>query len=126
MRQSVVEVADRHAYDTPTNDGLRTVTRHGPLDKRMGTSSNAVKCDTCHRQLKDCNGHFGYVKLALPAFHVGFLKKIIEILHCICKVRHSPDDPRSIIVLTILGLLARHARRGGWEILSEELPAGPR
>jgi DNA-directed RNA polymerase III subunit RPC1 len=93
-----VEVADRHAYDTPTADGLRTVTRHGPLDKRMGTSSNAVKCDTCHRQLKDCNGHFGYVKLALPAFHVGFLKKIIEILHCICKVRLLPDAARSVIV----------------------------
>jgi len=28
--------------------------------------------------MKDCNGHFGYVKLSLPAFHVGYLKKIIE------------------------------------------------
>jgi len=35
--------------------------------------------------LKNCNGHFGHVKLALPAFHIGYFKKIIDVLQIICK-----------------------------------------
>jgi len=86
VSQSVLEVSDRHVYELNGGNGPnRAITRHGPLDKRMGTSSQGAKCDTCDRLLKDCNGHFGYVKLALPAFHIGYLKKIIDILHCICK-----------------------------------------
>ena len=83
VTQATVEVSDRHIYDISP---ARPVTKHGPLDKRMGVSSNHDACETCHRKLKDCNGHFGYVKLALPVFHVGYLKKTIEILQCICKV----------------------------------------
>lgn len=30
-------------------------------------------------------GHFGYVKLELPVFHVGFLRNILTTLQCICK-----------------------------------------
>lgn len=33
-----------------------------------------------------CNGHFGHVKLVLPAFHVGYFKRVISILQEICKV----------------------------------------
>lgn len=36
--------------------------------------------------MQKCNGHFGYVKLALPALHIGYLKKIITVLQNICKV----------------------------------------
>lgn len=87
VKQSVVEVSDRHVYDiSQTGLGDRPVTKNGPLDRRMGVSSNNARCETCDRAVKDCNGHFGYVELALPAFHIGFLKKIIEVLHCICKV----------------------------------------
>jgi DNA-directed RNA polymerase III subunit RPC1 len=30
-------------------------------------------------------GHFGYIKLELPVFHIGYFKAIIEILQSICK-----------------------------------------
>ena len=87
VNQSVVEVADRHVYDLESSNGIdRNVTTFGPLDRRLGTSSANVVCETCLKPLKGCNGHFGYVKLALPTFHIGYLRKIIEVLHSICKV----------------------------------------
>jgi DNA-directed RNA polymerase III subunit RPC1 len=33
----------------------------------------------------DCAGHFGYIKLELPVFHIGYFKNIISILQCVCK-----------------------------------------
>ncbi len=51
----------------------------------MGISSKRGVCGTCGEGLDKCNGHFGHIKLALPAFHVGYLKHIIEVLNCICK-----------------------------------------
>jgi len=51
----------------------------------MGISSRSAACETCGEELKTCNGHFGYIRLALPVFHIGFLKTMVEMLHCICK-----------------------------------------
>ena len=31
-------------------------------------------------------GHFGYISLELPVFHIGFFKAIMECLQRICKV----------------------------------------
>ena len=46
--------------------------------------------------MTDCPGHFGFVKLALPVFHVGYFKHTVSILQCICKqcsrVLLSEDD----------------------------------
>ncbi|KAK4503760.1 hypothetical protein PRZ48_004675 [Zasmidium cellare] len=86
VAQSVVQVADRNLYDISDRPGApRKITGHGPLDLRLGTSSKNGLCDTCGLGLKDCNGHFGHVKLALPCFHYGYLKKIIDALNCVCK-----------------------------------------
>ncbi|CAM1500867.1 Fc.00g100290.m01.CDS01 [Cosmosporella sp. VM-42] len=80
--QAVLEVSDRLLYDIENN---RAPYRHGPLDSRLGTSSKIGKCSTCQESLKDCNGHFGHVRLPLPAFHVGYLRFIMSILQEICK-----------------------------------------
>lgn len=80
--QAVLEVSDRLLYDIENN---RAPYRHGPLDSRLGTSSKLGKCATCLEALKDCNGHFGHVRLPLPAFHVGYLRFIMSILQEICK-----------------------------------------
>ncbi|KAH8723412.1 hypothetical protein GQ44DRAFT_710242 [Phaeosphaeriaceae sp. PMI808] len=86
VNQAVLEVSDRNVYDlAPTSDNTRTLTANGPMDLRMGISSKTVLCTTCGEDLDHCNGHFGHIKLALPAFHVGYLKHIIEVLNCICK-----------------------------------------
>ena len=81
-RQGVVEVCDKTFYDVSAG---RTTVEHGPLDGRMGTARKNVKCETCGETYETCNGHFGHVKLALPAFHVGYFKIIVTILQQICK-----------------------------------------
>jgi DNA-directed RNA polymerase III subunit RPC1 len=67
--------------------GDRRPVEHGVLDKRLGTSDKAGKCDTCGLGLADCVGHYAYIKLVLPVFHIGYFKHILSILQCICKVR---------------------------------------
>ena len=86
VNQAVVEVSDRNIYDASISGAPRTLTPHGPLDARMGISGKSDRCETCFESLKSCNGHFGHVKLALPAFHVGYFRMTIEVLQEICKV----------------------------------------
>ncbi|ORY11690.1 DNA-directed RNA polymerase III subunit RPC1 [Clohesyomyces aquaticus] len=86
VKQAVLEVSDRNVYDVGSTGANRILTANGPMDELMGISKGGSdKCKTCRADLKTCNGHFGHIKLALPAFHVGFLRMIIEVLHCICK-----------------------------------------
>jgi DNA-directed RNA polymerase III subunit RPC1 len=77
-----VEVSDRKFFDLEHG---RAVVPHGPLDGRMGISSKSGICQTCGGSLHVCNGHFGHVRLVLPAFHVGYFKRVISILQEICK-----------------------------------------
>ncbi|KAI0137986.1 beta and beta-prime subunits of DNA dependent RNA-polymerase [Hypoxylon sp. NC0597] len=82
VNQAVIEVSDRTMYDISRG---REPTQHGPLDKRLGTSSKTGICSTCGLRLQDCTGHFGHVRLPLPAFHIGYIKFTITILQNICK-----------------------------------------
>lgn len=82
IEQAEVEITTRDLYDLEKG---RAVREGGALDTRMGTSSNAIQCLTCHGNLATCHGHFGYVRLALPVFHVGYFKQIISVLQSICK-----------------------------------------
>jgi DNA-directed RNA polymerase III subunit RPC1 len=52
----------------------------------QGTSDKAGTCTTCSKKLADCVGHFGYIRLELPVFHVGYFKAILQTLQTICKV----------------------------------------
>jgi len=58
---------------------------YGPLDERMGTSSKKAECATCGERVDLCPGHFGWIQLQLPVFHVGYIKHIYHILKMICK-----------------------------------------
>jgi len=42
-------------------------------------------CETCNLKLADCAGHFGYIRLELPVFHIGYFKNTLQVLQCICK-----------------------------------------
>ena len=53
--------------------------------------------------MQKCNGHFGYVKLALPALHIGYFQKIIMVLQEICKV-HSMSQPKDAGTDETIGL----------------------
>ena len=57
----------------------------GCLDTRLGVSDKFSFCATCKRKLTDCTGHYGYIRLELPVFHIGFIKHTLNILQCICK-----------------------------------------
>mmetsp|Transcript_29477 Transcript_29477/g.44737 ORF Transcript_29477/g.44737 Transcript_29477/m.44737 type:complete len:286 (-) Transcript_29477:3384-4241(-) len=60
-------------------------TRGGPLDHRLGVGNKDGVCETCGKGYVECPGHFGFVNLALPVFHIGYFKHVINILQSICK-----------------------------------------
>ena len=82
VNQSQVQIADRDFYDENNRNLLRP---YGPLDPRMGVASKSAQCKSCEKRLQDCNGHFGHFKLVLPVYHVGYFKKVIQILQSVCK-----------------------------------------
>ncbi|XP_033840470.1 DNA-directed RNA polymerase III subunit RPC1 isoform X2 [Periophthalmus magnuspinnatus] len=81
-RQAHIQVVSKNLY---SQDTRRSPLPHGVLDHRMGTSEKDRPCLTCGKNLADCLGHYGYLDLELPCFHVGYFKAIIGILQMICK-----------------------------------------
>ena len=41
---------------------------------------------TCGEDATKCAGHYGYIKLHLPIFHIGYFRPTINMLSSICKV----------------------------------------
>ncbi|CAH9095955.1 unnamed protein product [Cuscuta epithymum] len=80
MNSAVVEVY-RGAY----YDQFQKPLPNGLLDPHMGPTNKGKACETCSGSLKNCPGHYGYLKLALPVYNVGYLPNILVILKCICK-----------------------------------------
>jgi DNA-directed RNA polymerase II subunit RPB1 len=56
----------------------------GLSDPRLGTIDRKMKCETCTASMAECPGHFGYLELAKPMFHIGFLKTVLSIMRCVC------------------------------------------
>ena len=63
----------------------RTPAVGGCLDPRLGVSDKTSTCATCKKKIIECAGHYGYIKLSLPVFHIGFFKETLQVLQCICK-----------------------------------------
>eukprot|EP00917_Polyrhabdina_sp_WS-2016_P009316 GHVP01020739.1.p1 GENE.GHVP01020739.1~~GHVP01020739.1.p1 ORF type:complete len:898 (-),score=147.85 GHVP01020739.1:1013-3706(-) len=57
----------------------------GVLDPRLGAQKKEGRCSTCGSIHQDCCGHWAYISLFLPVFHVGYMKHLINVLYCICK-----------------------------------------
>lgn len=81
QRLAEFQVCSSELFSMPS----RTPALGGPLDPRLGISDKVSTCATCKRKLTDCAGHYGYIRLALPVFHIGFIKHTLNILQCICK-----------------------------------------
>ncbi|XP_072164609.1 DNA-directed RNA polymerase III subunit RPC1-like [Diadema setosum] len=81
-KQATIHVVSNRLYQQDT----RNPVQFGVLDHHMGTSEKENPCLTCKKNLSDCVGHYGFVDLELPVFHIGFFKLIINILQEICKV----------------------------------------
>ncbi len=69
--------------DTYDEDGLAIAS--GLMDPRLGTIEPGRRCATCGNRLGECPGHFGHIELARPTVHVGYAKKILKWLRCICR-----------------------------------------
>nr|MDO8108876.1 DNA-directed RNA polymerase subunit A' [Candidatus Sigynarchaeota archaeon] len=69
--------------DTYDEDGLAIPS--GLMDPRLGTIEPGRRCATCGNRLGECAGHFGHIELARPVVHVGYAKKILKWLRCICR-----------------------------------------
>lgn len=80
-RYSEVDVLNYHMYDQAT----RAPHIFGPLDSRLGSTSKHGICATCKLGFDDCIGHFGHIKLALPVYHIGYLKHVRNIISSLCK-----------------------------------------
>ncbi|KAL5530725.1 RPO31 [Sanghuangporus sanghuang] len=91
VKLSEFQVTHRDLY-TPVD---RIPVKNGVLDRRLGTTEKSAFCETCGLSSADCVGHYAYIKLALPVFHVGYLKHIVTVLQCICKTcaRVLLDEP---------------------------------
>jgi len=69
------ELYDKEGY--PVDGGL--------MDVRLGVIDPGLRCKTCGCKLKECIGHFGYIELARPVFHIKFIPVIHNLLRCICR-----------------------------------------
>jgi DNA-directed RNA polymerase III subunit RPC1 len=78
-----LEISNPNLYDLDVD---RKTTRYGALDPRLGSASKMEICETCGRDQKDCNGHWGFIKLAMPCLHVGYIPFTLNMLNAVCKV----------------------------------------
>ncbi|CAF0829663.1 unnamed protein product [Brachionus calyciflorus] len=81
-KQATIQVINRNLY---LPDSTHKACPYGVLDHKLGTSEKDKKCDTCQQDLATCIGHYGYIDLELPVFHVGYFRACINILQMLCK-----------------------------------------
>ena len=77
-----VAVCTVEVPDTYNEDGLPI--KNGLMDLRMGVIDPGLKCKTCSGKIKQCKGHFGKIELIRPVIHVGYAKKVYQILSSTC------------------------------------------
>uniref|UniRef100_A0A1A9ZK19 DNA-directed RNA polymerase subunit n=1 Tax=Glossina pallidipes TaxID=7398 RepID=A0A1A9ZK19_GLOPL len=80
QQESHLRIVSKNLYQ-----GQRRPVPYGVLDRRMGVSSKDATCETCGQGLNECIGHFGFLDLALPVFHIGHFRSTINILQTICR-----------------------------------------
>ncbi len=79
-KMAVVKIVTPELYDAdafPVESGL--------MDPKMGVIDPGLRCKTCGGKVKECPGHFGFIKLAQPVIHIEYVSWIYTILRCTCK-----------------------------------------
>ncbi|CAF1104132.1 unnamed protein product [Rotaria sordida] len=82
QKEAHIHVVSKNIY---SQDAARTPAQFGVLDPKLGVCGGKRLCDTCHQDVTKCLGHYGYIDLQLPVFHIGFFRSIIVVLQTICK-----------------------------------------
>jgi DNA-directed RNA polymerase II subunit RPB1 len=69
-----------------TSDNLED-NQHVINSSNMGIIKNErnERCNTCNCNANDCPGHFGYISLFKPVFHITYITECVNILQRICK-----------------------------------------
>ena len=78
-QMAVCEITNTRSFEdngNPTEGGIN--------DLRMGTTDKRLRCATCKCNMSDCPGHFGFIHLVKPVFHVGFINQCLKLLKCVC------------------------------------------
>ena len=72
----------------------------GPLDPLMGTVDRRHLCATCQNDPSGCQGHPGYMSLAFPVYHIGFVDTVARILRvtCFCCSRIVVTDDEAGVI----------------------------
>ena len=81
--QSACKIIDHTLY-TPSQEGISIPSPGGLYNLKMGAIDSNVICETCEQRSSLCPGHFGYIELAAPVFHMHFMTRILKLLKCIC------------------------------------------
>ncbi|KAI5454682.1 DNA-directed RNA polymerase III subunit C1 (rpo31) [Naganishia albida] len=105
--QQIVNISEFEAYRQELyelkGNGSKAPQTNGVLDPRMGTSDKSGTCETCHMSMAECVGHYAYIKLVLPVYHIGYFRACITMLQDICKtcsrVLLSEEDRRKYLRL---------------------------
>lgn len=81
LKYSETKICNKELYYPMTQQPMP----FGVLDARLGANKANGLCKTCGRVFQDCCGHWGYVTLYHPVFHIGYFKHLVNLLYCICK-----------------------------------------
>lgn len=69
----------------------------GISDHRMGPGEEGCLCETCHKTLSCCPGHYGHIELKYPVINPEMKSCVLSILSCVCNYCSSLLFPKSII-----------------------------
>ena len=90
------------------------------MDPLMGSVDRRHLCASCQHDARTCQGHIGYIELAWPVYHVGFVDVVLKILRSTCfacsRVCATDDDVQSMTGSSAAGkarLWAFHAATKG-------------
>ena len=80
-KMSVVKIITPELYDAdgyPIDSSL--------MDIKMGVIDPGLRCRTCGGKVRECTGHFGFIELARPVYHVRYIPLIYILLKSTCNV----------------------------------------
>lgn len=75
-----VQITAKDYFESGKND----IKSGGLLDDRMGAVNRGSRCRTCRGLNLECPGHFGFIELSKPVFHIGYMQDIMDTLRCVC------------------------------------------
>lgn len=87
-----------------TNPDIRAEGTGTLNDPRMGPSKRGMTCNSCHGTMETCQGHIGYIELAIKVCNPAFIDTIIKTLSCVCRgcaePLFNPAAIRPLLALT--------------------------